>query len=58
MVDGYIEDFQLTSSSSSPGRPIGEARPGSIGWCSAPEDKDLFIQVFTTYIVYILLKII
>ena len=45
MEDGYIEDYQLTASSSSPGRPIREARPDGVGWCSVPGDNDLFIQV-------------
>ena len=46
MEDGYIADFQLTSSSSSPGHPVEGARPDGVGWCSEPRDQHSYIQVF------------
>ena len=33
MRDGFIEDFQLTSSSEAVDSPARAGRPGDVGWC-------------------------
>ena len=45
MGDGYIEDFQITSSLSSPGHPASAARPGGKGWCTPLTNDFSYLQV-------------
>ena len=48
MRDGYIEDFQLQSSSEDPEYPARKGRPGNDGWCPTEDHAgDLFFHVST-----------
>ena len=46
MRDGFIEDFQIWSSSEEPAFPSQKGRPGDVGWCPNIEDVETyFFQV-------------
>ena len=46
MRDGFIEDFQIWSSSEEPDFPSQKGRPGDVGWCPNIEDVvTYFFQV-------------
>ena len=52
MRDGYIEDFQLQSSSEDPEYPARKGRPGNDGWCPTEDHAgDLFFHVGTVKLV-------
>ena len=45
MEDGYIENFQITTSSELPTNPGSSGRLGSAGWCAAETDLTPYLQV-------------
>ena len=45
MEDGYIEDFQITSSSAMLKHPASAVRSGELGWAPTENDTSAFIQV-------------
>ena len=45
MEDGYIEDFQITSSSELFKHPRSSGRLGRDGWCAGETDMKPYIQV-------------
>ena len=47
MEDGYIEDFQITSSSELFTHPSSNGRFGRGGWCGNETDVTPYIQVCT-----------
>ena len=43
--DGFIEDFQLSSSTEDPQYPNSAVRQGGSGWCSDIDEENPYFQV-------------